>query len=390
MSCGTFLTITHFLFMKARHILGGLFAGLLLVGAGCSQSAAPATNNQAAGEPIKIGFISPLTGDASSMGVPTKQAAELAVEEINKAGGVGGRQLQLIAEDGKCSPKDASSAAAKLIDIDKVVAIVGGLCSSETSAFAPGAMQKKVIVFSHTSSAPSLSKTGKYFFRSYPSDAYQGKIAAEYAYNTLGARKVALVFHVTDWGTGLRDVFTARFKELGGEILLTEGAPQESRDYKTIVAKVKASGADLIYAPTYPDGATVLLKQLRDAGVATKILGGDGWSDTKLQANAKGIKDVYFVEPKAAAPTDAFKAALLAKTGGKEVSLGTQQAYDNVKLLAQVFGQVGTDPDKAADALRASKYDGTSGHIEFDANGDLVGGAYEYKMFKDGSSVLVQ
>lgn len=373
--------------MKTAKFLGGLFVAAVLLGAGCGSAGGSTT---ASTEPIKIGFISPLTGDASSLGVPTKQAAELAAEEINAAGGVSGRKIQFIAEDGKCSPKDASSAAAKLMDVDKVAAIVGGLCSSETSAFAPSAMQKKVIVFSHTSSAPSLSKTGKYFFRSYPSDAFQGKVGAEYAYNKLGARKVAVVYHVTEWGTGLKDVFSARFKELGGEIVLVEGAPQEARDYRTIVSKVKAAGADIVFSPTYPDGATVLIKQLREGGVNSKLLGGDGWSDTKLQKAAAKWGEIHYTEPKAATPTEAFKKALLAKTGGKEVTLGAQQAYDNVKILAQVFAKVGTDPDKVSEEMHKLKYSGTSGEISFDANGDLTSAEYIYKMYKDGGAVEVK
>lgn len=369
--------------MKLANVFGSLFVAALFIGSGCA-------SQQQASEPIKIGFISPLTGDASSVGVPTRQAAELAVEEVNAAGGVNGRKLELIVEDGKCSPKDATSAASKLIDADHVVAIVGGLCSSETSAFIPIAMQKKVIVFSHGSSAPSLSKAGKYFFRTYPSDAYAGKAEAEYAYNVLGSRTAAIVFHISDYGNGLKDTFTARFQELGGKIVVTEGAPQEARDYRAAVTKIKAAGVDLVYIPTYPDGAAVLVKQLQEQKVTAKILGSDALTDSKFQASVKG-GDVRYGELITLAPTESFKKGLLAKTGGTEVTLATQQAYDNVKILAQVFTAVGTDPDKVEQAMRTLKYSGVSGEITFDANGDLNSPvSYAFKIIKNGKAELAK
>lgn len=372
-----FKHITYYYFMKKIYVLAGFFITALMIGAGCA-------SNKQTTDPIAIGFISPLTGDVASVGVPSRQAAELAVEEINAAGGVNGHPLKLIVEDGKCSPKDATFAASKLMNVDRVTAIVGGLCSSETSAFAPSAMQKKVIVFSHGSSAPSLSKTGKYFFRSYPSDALQGKIAAEYAYQTMGARKIAIVFHQTEYGNGAKDVFGTRFKELGGEIVAMEGAPQDARDYRTIVTKVKAANPDIVYAPTYPEGAIVLVKQLREQQVTAKILGGDGWTDTKLQSALVGQQDVYFVQPKMVAAPDAFKKALLVKTGGTEVTIATQQAYDNVKMLAHVFAKVGTDPDKVSAEMHKLKYDGVSGEISFDVNGDLTSSSYVFMVVRDG------
>ena len=105
--------------------------------------------------PIKLGFIAPLTGEASSIGLNNRAAAELAVEEVNAAGGINGRKIEMVYEDGKCAPTDATNAANKLMNVDKVVAIDGAICSSETAAFAPTAMQNKVIVISPGSSAPS-------------------------------------------------------------------------------------------------------------------------------------------------------------------------------------------------------------------------------------------
>ena len=123
--------------------------------------------------PIKIGFIGALTGDVSGLGTASQAAVQIATDEINGSGGINGRQIQVIYEDGQCLPGPATSAASKLISIDKVAGIIGGLCSSETSAFAPQAMQNKVVAISYCSSAPALSSMGKYFFRTY------GKFSSE-------------------------------------------------------------------------------------------------------------------------------------------------------------------------------------------------------------------
>jgi branched-chain amino acid transport system substrate-binding protein len=382
---------------KMRYLVGAL-ACVMAFGAGCAGTApAPSPSMEKPAEtapaaetgPIKIGFIGPLTGDASSLGVVARAAAELAAEEINAAGGVNGRQIEMVYEDGKCNGAAATNAVTKLLNVDKVVAINGGLCSSETAAFGPSAMQNKVVTISYCSSAPTLTGMGKYFFRSYPSDAYQGKFAAEYVYNTLGLKKVAIVYHVSDWGTGLKTKFEDRFKELGGEVVAVEGSPQDNKDYRTAITKVKAANPDLVYAPLYPDGGIAFLKQYAELGMKTRIYAGDAWADTKLQKEVGADMDVIYSEvmmPSA----DEFNAKVMAKTKGTEVSICASQAYDNMKLLAQVMGQVGTDADKVTEALHALQYKGVSGDISFDQNGDLTAASYVVKKIENGKGVEIK
>lgn len=346
-------------------------------------------NSSVSGATYKVGFINPLTGDVSSIGTVVKASVELAVEEINKAGGVNGKPLEVIYEDGKCDAKAANSAANKLINVDKVPVILGGLCSTETAAFGPMAMQNKVLTLSNCSSAPSLSNLGEYFFRSYPSDAFQGKFGAEYAYNTLGARKVAVVYHISEWGTGIKDVFVKRFKELGGQVLSEEGTPQDSKDYRTMMSKVKGLAVDLVYMPMYPDGSIVALKQAKELGIAKKFLGADAWSDPKMQKEVSGSGDLLFTAPVNSLPDD-FKQKVLAKTGGDQVPICVSNAYDNVKMIAKVISSVGTNSDKMQQALRQMKYDGVSGHIEFDANGDITVASYVVNKIENGRAMEVK
>jgi len=341
-------------------------------------------------ESVKFGFVGPLTGDVSSIGTVARAAAELAVEEVNAAGGVLGKPLVMIYEDGKCNATVATNAVNKLINSDKVTAIVGGLCSTETAAFGPSAMDAKKIVMSYGSSAPGLSQLGQYFFRDYPSDAFQGKFAAEYAYDVLGARKVSIVYHISEWGTGIKNVFSARFKELGGEILTEDGTSQDGRDYRTILAKVKSANPDIIYMPMYPDGGTIAVRQAYDLGIRKTILGGDAWADPKFQGAVSGKGDILLTEAVGSWPDD-FVKKIMDRTGGTEVTIGTPHAYDAVKILAQTINTIGSvDPDKIQAALRDVTYDGVSGTIDFDQNGDVTVANYVVKKIVNGKAEVVK
>jgi len=357
---------------------------LLIVGGARVYTAGPSEKG-----PIKIGFIGPLTGDAASFGVVAKAGVELAIEEINAAGGINDRRIEAVYEDGQCSPTEASSAASKLMNIDKVTAILGGTCSTETSSFAPAAMQNKTVVLSYCSSAPSLSNTGEYFFRNYPSDLLQGKFMAEYAYNTLGARDMYIIYHTTDWGTGLKDVFSKRFQELGGTVVGVEGSAQEERDYKTMLTKAKASDATFIYAPMYPDGSSVAMKQAKDLDLKARFIGGDTWDDPKFQAAVAMLGT--FIYPKLESPAaDDFTKKVQAKTGMEEVVFCAAHAYDATHILANALSEAGTDPDKLADSLRATKYNGLIGHVEFDEHGDMKGGSYVARKIENGKSEVLR
>ncbi len=328
--------------------------------------------------PIKIGSVGPLTGDTSSIGIPSSKAVELAINEVNAAGGINGRKVEFIPEDGKCSTATANNAGAKLISIDKVTAIIGGFCSGETSAFGPNAMQNKVVMISPISSAPALSKLGKYFFRDYPSDTFQGAYAANYMYNNLKVKKVAVVYSNSDWGVGIKDVFIDAFKKLGGQVVIEEGSATDLRDFRTILGKVKAANADYIYTPMYAEASLVFLKQLKEAGMNTKVFGGDAWSDTDFQNKVDGTIGAQYVEIKTGT-SDSFTKKFNAAYPDLKIGVGTAQAYDATNILLNALKTVGTDPDKLADAIRATKYDGISGHIEFDQNGDMTEANYIVK-----------
>ena len=222
---------------------------------------------------ISVGAVVPLTGDGASYGVPIRRAGELAVEEINAAGGIAGKQVSVVWEDGKCEGKEATSAAQKLINVDQVKVIMGGVCSSETLAMAPLAETAKVLVVSPSATSPDITAAGDFIFRTSPSDAAAGSVAAEYAYSKMGAKKAAVISQTTDYAQGLRKVFTTRFKALGGEVVADETYNAGDTDMRTQILKVKTGAPDVIYLLPQADVSGILiLKQLKANGVTAKLL----------------------------------------------------------------------------------------------------------------------
>lgn len=336
--------------------------------------------------PITLGFIGPLTGDAANIGQNAMAAVTLAVEEVNAAGGINGRSLEIIYEDGACMGKEATNAANKLIHVDKVPVIIGGVCSGETAAFAGAAEQSGTVTLSFCSSAPSISQAGDYIFRNYPSDLFQGVYAAQYIKNTLEKSKAAVLFVKSEWGSGLKDVFVDEFQGLGGTVVLAEGYDQTSRDLRTQLTKIKAAEPEILYFLGYSEASIPGIMQARELGLEIPMFGGDAWDDSKIwsEVGAAGEGAMYTV---VYAPlNDAFRINMRSKVGNDEITICSPQAYDAVHLLAGVIGRVGTDAEAIKNELYNTVYRGgvSAESIEFDENGDPISADYIVKVVQDG------
>ncbi|MFA5023182.1 MAG: ABC transporter substrate-binding protein [Candidatus Paceibacterota bacterium] len=342
--------------------------------------------------PIKIGWIGALTGGAADYGINMKLAVELGAEEINGAGGINGRKVEIISEDGKCDPAVAVTAAQKLIDIDKVQAIITGACSSETLAIAPIAEKNKIVVVAPGSSAPALTIAGDYIFRDYPSDNYQGNLAADYVYNNLKVKKVALLSCQNDYCAGIKKVFGDKLASLGGKIVADEEFPMGSADLKTQLTKIKGTNPDLVYFIAYPTESIVGLKQIKQLNIKAKIMGADGWVDDKIYKGAgSAAENILFTVP--VSPTNKkLEVAMAGKTGKTgAVTIGVPQSYDAISILIKVIKDVGYDGTSIKNALYTIKdYPGTSGSISFDSNGDLVKADYVIKTVENGQAIAVK
>jgi len=315
-----------------------------------------------------------------------KKAIDLAVEEINSSGGINGANLRVIYEDGQCDGKQAVTAGNKLINIDQVKYILGGQCSSETLAVAPIAEASKVVMISAVSSSPDITESGNYIFRVYPSDSFQGKVAAEYIYNNLKFSKVAIMNCLGDWCVGLKSTFKANFEILGGEIVSEQEFEQESTDLRTQLTNIKNSNPDIIYMPSYTTSAISALEQANELGIEIEFFGGDAWGDSTIWESTQGISNgTMFVVPRGDA-TEEFKTSFETKYGAdEEIMFGSTHAYDAIYVLSKALRTAGDNPIKVKDALYNVQYSGVTGDISFDEKGDLISAVYDVKIVQNGS-----
>ena len=345
----------------------------------------------------KIGVMYPLTGDAAAYGIPIQKTTKYAVDEINAIGGLNGRKIEVIYEDSKCNPKDGNAAAQKLINVDKVKVIIGGVCSGETLGAAPIANDNKVVVISPSATSPDITtKGGDFVFRLSPSDAFAGVVASNYAFNDLKAKKAAVVSEATDYSQGLRRVFKENFVKLGGEIVADETYNPEDTDFRTQVTKVKAANPDVVYlVPQTKAKGVLLVKQLNEAGVKHQLLTAEVMIGRDVvKENAADVDGMIGVEqkfddkaPKAAPILAKYKAE--AKEEAPFPAF-MSAAYDIVYLIADAIEKNGYDGEKIRDYLYNVKdFDGAVGKVSIDQNGDVVLD-FSVKQIKNGELITLK
>lgn len=366
--------------MKAIHIIGILVV-LIIIVAGAVMLSKPAS-----AESIKIGSILPLTGEAAEIGLRAQESINLALEEINAQGGINGKPLQVIFEDGKCDARAGSDAATKLINFDMVPIIIGGLCSGETLGAAPVAEQNKVVMLSPCSSAPKVSDAGDYIFRVYPSDTFQGSFGAEYVFNK-GVRKVAILHTIGDWGNGIKDVFKQRFTELGGQIVAEESFEQSATDMRSQLTKIKAVNPELIYMPAYSQGAGLILKQAKELGLNAKFLDGDGGDDPNVIKIAGDASEGFQVTV-ASSGSDEFANRFKQKFGHDSM-VCTSYSYDAVNIAAQILKKTQNSDGIKNELYGVKNYNGVTGSISLDSKGDRTTADYIIKEVRNGVLVAI-
>ena len=344
----------------------------------------------------KIGVMLALTGDAADYGLPEQWAIKMAADEINSGGGLNGKRLEIVYEDSKCNPKDGNAAAQKLVNIDKVKVIIGGSCSGETLGAAPITESNKVVLISPSSTSPDITKAGDFVFRIAPSDAQAGIVAANYAFNELEARRVALITESADYPQGLRRIFKDEFVKTGGKIVADETYNPEDTDLRTQVTKVKAANPDVIYVvPQAPIKGILLIKQLEEAGLNKQLLTAEVLIGRNvIRENAKEVEGLIGIEQKF--NDNSPKAAVLLKKykehTGEEAPFPTYMAgaYDIVYLIADAIRKYGYDSEKIKNSLYSVKnYDGAIGKVTIDQNGDPIM-EYNIKQVRDGKLVILK
>lgn len=353
------------------------------------------------GSTIKIGMIYNMTGAQASLDAPSANGAKLAAKEINAAGGILGKQIELISYDGKTDAETIGKAATQLATSDKVVAMLGFSDSDMVMAAAPIAAKAGIMFVTSGATSPKLpAQVPDYLFLACFGDNVQAAAAAEYAYKNLNAKTVYLLIDKgMEYTMLLGKYFKERFTELGGNVVLEDYYQTGDKDYSAQITKLKAlkPAPDILFISSGPDDVGTIVKQFRDGGVKQPIFGGDGY-DTPLlvQIAGPGADNVYFtthslMDPEAGTPAaKKFIAAYKAeyKTDPENAFAGL--GYDTVKLIADSITRAkSTDPKAIRDALQTTKgLAGVTGTITFEAGNPIPQKGVALIQVKDGKLVL--
>lgn len=380
--------------MKTRLALVlAVAASLLAVGCG----------GKGGGNTIKIGMIYNMTGAQASLDAPSANGAKLAAKEINAAGGVLGKKIDLVAYDGKSDAATIANSATQLTQTDKVVAMLGFSDSDMVMAAAPTAAKAGIVFVTSGATSPKLpEQVPDYLYLACFGDNVQAAAGAEYAFNTMKAKTVYLLIDKgMEYTLLLGKYFKDRFVELGGKVALEDNYQTGDKDYSAQITKLRGlkTAADMLYIAAGPDDVGTIVKQFRDAGVKKPIMGGDGY-DTPLlvQVGGAGAENVYFTTHSlmdASLGTDAVKAFIAAyqaeyKTPPENAFAGL--GYDTVKLLADSIKRAGSaDPKKIREALNATKdLPGVTGAITFQPGSRIPQKGVTVILVKDGKFTLAQ
>src|SRR5688500_16964503 len=344
------------------------------------------TSGDASG-PILVGYYGDLSGRTSSFGQSTKNGVEMAADEINKAGGVKGRQIQIITEDDQGEPNKAATVVTKLINQDRVHALLGEVASSNSLAAAPKAQEAKIPMISPSSTNPNVTQVGDFIFRVCFIDPFQGEVMAKFAANNLKAKRAAILYDFnSDYSRGLREFFTRSFKGLGGEIVAEQSYTQGDRDFSSQLTQIRAANPDVIYVPGYYGEVGVIANQSKQLGIKAPLLGGDGWDSPQLwqlggaSLNGNYISNHYSVDD----PSPAIKKFVADYTMRYQARPDALAAlgYDSMRVLADAIKRAGgTDSAKLREAIAQTRsFAGVTGSITIDKDRNAVKPAVVLKL----------
>jgi len=342
-------------------------------------------------ETYRIGAAFALSGSIAVYGEGFKKAVDLAVEEINAAGGIKGKKIEIMYEDNKSTGKDCVTAVRKLITVDKVPVIFGPAASSNFMAAAPVAQESKVVMISAEGAAPGLTQAGEYIFRVFPSDVLQGKGISDLCVR-LNYKEVPIMYVNNDWGLGLKNVFVENFKKAGGKV--TDEIPYDEgkTDYRTELIRATKGNPAATVNLTYIKEGAVMFKQVYEMGIKTQWICGSAAKAPKLVELAgkavEGIIGTYPVFSQETKEYKAFRAAWKKKYGDEKIPIFGEYNYDMVFLTAKAIEKGGYTSEGIRKALFevGKGYRGVTGDKTFDQDRG-VGSEYGVWTVRDGQIV---
>ncbi len=327
------------------------------------------------GDAIKIGEFASLTGKEAAFGQSSHKGTLLAIEEANAAGGVLGKQLQLVTEDNQSKAGESATIVKKLISRDKVVAILGEVASSRSIEAAPIAQSARIPQISPSSTNPAVTETGDYIFRVCFIDPFQGVVMAKFAKDTLKVRRVAVLTSVSSaYSVGLARYFKEKFTADGGVVAIEQRYSEGDRDFKAQLTAVRAAGIEGIFVPGYYTEAALICKQAKDLGITVPIFGGDGWEAPQLvEIGGSAVEGAYYsthYSPENQTPAVVKFLANYKQRWNNEVpDAMAALGYDSANVLIDAIKRAGnTEGPKLRDAIAATQgYVGVTGTTNLDA-----------------------
>lgn len=348
---------------------------LALCPGGCDRPSSPTAGgtDASSSDTILIGGFFSLTGSTATFGQTTTAGINLAIDEINAAGGVNGKKLVIKIYDNQGKTQETGTVVKRLITEDKVVAVVGEVASTQSLAAAPICQQSGVPMVSPSSTNPQVTQVGDMIFRVCFIDPDQGYAGAKFAYENLNARKVAVLYDQKQaYSVGLKNNFEQWFKKLGGVITSSQAYSGGDSDFSAQLTSIRDTQPDAVYVPGYYTDVGSLAIQARRLGIKVPLLGGDGWESPKLaEIGGEAIEGGYYTNHYA--PEDdrpesvAFVEAYRKRYNEMPGALGAL-GYDAIKILADAMGRAKSlgGKDLAAALAATKQFQGVTGEITID------------------------
>jgi len=349
-----------------------------------------------AADTIKLGVAGPHSGDLAPYGIPAMKAAQLVVKKVNANGGVLGKQVELLIQDDQCKPEIATNTATKLVT-DGADVVLGHICSGATKAALGIYKDAKIPVMSPSATNPALTQSGDYpnFFRTIASDDMQAKMAVDFAVNTLGLKKIAIVHDKGDYGKGFAE-YAKKFVEESGkaEVVLFEGITPGAINYDSIVGKIRRDKAEALIFGGYHPEASKLVSAMKRKRLKALFLSDDGVKDDSfLKVAGAAANGAYVTGPRdlSSIPMNAAATKEFKDEYGAEPGAFYQEGYSAALALLNAIEKAGsTDYDAVTKALRSNYVDTPVGKIKFDSKGDAEGVGFSVYKVENGKFVEIK
>jgi branched-chain amino acid transport system substrate-binding protein len=342
--------------------------------------------------PVKVGEVGSMTGTEATFGISSDRGIQLRVKEVNGAGGVKGRQIQIIALDDQGKPEEAATAATRLISSERVVALLGEVASTRSMFMADKAQPAKVPMVSPSSTNPKVTEKGDYIFRACFIDPFQGYVMAKFATDNLKLKKFAILKDVrNDYSVGLAQNFEENVKKMSGQIVATESYSNGDVDFKAQLTNMKAAQPEALYVPGYYTDVGLVARQAREVGITVPLLGGDGWDSEKLyEIGGAALEGSYFsnhysVDDPSPAIQE-FVAKFKKEYGGQLPDSLAAQAYDASGMLFEAMQKSPdlTGPNIQKTLAGTKGFHGVTGDITLDDHRNPLKPAVVLKVAKGG------